>query len=198
MNMKPKTSREGVTEEDVNRVYDTFWKPILESNPDEGQRVQRGVSDLDLKQMKKELYDFWVLIENVPKVYSAVTGGRVSKHMTCPSAVIAEFEDYTSELTAQEVKEQTEEITREKDQALSDLESLKKNLTSAERIRSQNVLLRRAARMALQLCSFPVGAVKVKKALTDALHIKLQSQEVPEEENSDERGTDASDNQGSP
>jgi hypothetical protein len=164
----------------------------------EARRVQRGVSDFNVTQAKKELYDYWVLMQNMPKILDAVTGGRISKPMTCPLEVISVFEDYTGDLVMEQVKEQTEEITREKDQALQDLESLKRNLTSAERIRSQNVLLRRAARMALQLCSFPGGAMKVKKALEDALHIKVQSEETPQEENSDERGTDAGDNQGSP
>jgi len=196
--MQPKTSREGVTEEDVNRVYDTFWKPILETNPDEGQRVQRGVTDFSITQAKKELYDFWVLMQNVPQVYSAVTGGRVSKHMTCPSAVISEFEDYTSEVTREEVKEQTEEITAEKNQALKDLEHLKKNLASAERIRGQNTRLRRAVRQALAEMPFPVGTMKIKKALTDALHFKVQSEEKPQEESSERRDPHAGDTQGSP
>lgn len=167
--MEPKTSREGVTDADVNRVYDTFWKSILESNPDEGQRVQRGYSDLNLNQMKKELYDYWVLLQNMPKILDHITGGKISKPHTCPSEVISEFDAHVSELVDQDVKEQTEEITREKNQAEVDLEALKKNLTSAERIRSQNVRLRRAARMALQLAQFPVGAMKAKTALVDAL-----------------------------
>lgn len=55
----------------VDEVYEDFWKPIIERD---------GV--LDIEQLKKELFDFWQVMERVPKVYCHVTGDQVSKLLT--------------------------------------------------------------------------------------------------------------------
>jgi hypothetical protein len=70
------------TDPDVERVWREFWADIVAPG---GQ--------LDLEQVKRELYDFSHLLDNVPKVYMAVTGGMVSKPNTDASAVIGEFEE---------------------------------------------------------------------------------------------------------
>lgn len=64
-------------------IYDSFWKDIVEKD---------GV--VDMVQIKRELADFHVLIEEVPKVYSAVSWGMISKPTTCAHEVIREFEDH--------------------------------------------------------------------------------------------------------
>ncbi len=58
--------------------YDRFWKPIIEKD---------GV--IDLEQLKKELYDYSVVMECVAGVYCDLTGGHISKLMTSPDVVIA-------------------------------------------------------------------------------------------------------------
>lgn len=71
----------------LEEVWYTFWKDIVAPN---------GV--LDLEQVKRELYDFWVVMQQVPKVYDHVTGGKVSKIMTDPDAVIALADDAVNDL----------------------------------------------------------------------------------------------------
>lgn len=67
----------------VDQVYDDFWKNIIEN--DHG---------IDIVQMKKELYDFWMMIQEVPKVYDHVTGGQVSKPLTSADVVNSLADEY--------------------------------------------------------------------------------------------------------
>lgn len=62
------------------------------------------------EQVQDELHDYRVLMENVPKVYDSVTGGRISKPMTKPEAVISEAEDHTARLVDEAVKEAGEQL----------------------------------------------------------------------------------------
>lgn len=61
---------------DYEQCYEEFWKEIIEKD---------GVIDVD--QVKKELFDFHRMIQNVPKVYDYVTGGAVSKSLTDPDVI---------------------------------------------------------------------------------------------------------------
>ena len=54
---------------DVEQVYQEFWKDII--CDDSGK--------INIDQVKKELRDFYVMLQEVPTVYSAVTGGVLSK-----------------------------------------------------------------------------------------------------------------------
>lgn len=63
-----------------------FWRPIV-CNPD---------GSLNAEAVKKELHDFYVVMGIVPKVYDHVTGGRISKIMTDPDAVISEADAHYS------------------------------------------------------------------------------------------------------
>lgn len=78
------------TDEEVQKVYDEFWRPIVEPN---------GV--LDFGQVKRELFDFRMMMEEVPKVYDAVTGGRFSKPLTRAQVIIdaaeAHYQDWFAE-----------------------------------------------------------------------------------------------------
>jgi hypothetical protein len=67
-------------EADVEQTWREFWADIV---------LKDG--RLDLAQVKRELHDFRFLIQSVPKVYDAATGGRISKANTLPEAVIGEF-----------------------------------------------------------------------------------------------------------
>lgn len=69
-------------DQEVDAVYDEFWKEIIEPN---------GV--VNFEQVKRELFDYHTLLENVPKVYDHITRGRISKPNTLASAVIAIADD---------------------------------------------------------------------------------------------------------
>lgn len=56
---------------EVERVWLEFWEPLV---------CQNGV--LDLEQIKRELYDFWMCLQEVPAAYVHVTGGKISKPHT--------------------------------------------------------------------------------------------------------------------
>lgn len=62
---------------EVENTWNEFWKPIV-SNPD---------GSINLEQLKKELYDFRQVMNNVPEVYDHITGGTVSKILTKPSVI---------------------------------------------------------------------------------------------------------------
>lgn len=79
---------------EVEEVYNDFWKGIVEKN---GQ--------VNMDQVKKELFDFYFLIDAIPKVYDAVTGGMISKPLTSPEMVISIFNDYVQDLCDEAVKE---------------------------------------------------------------------------------------------
>lgn len=81
---------------DVEKVYREFWQEIVAPN-----------GKLDLEQVKKELFDFHKILEEVPKVYDNVTGGRLSKPNTPASVIVGEFEalycpiDFCNEIEAE-------------------------------------------------------------------------------------------------
>ena len=63
---------------DVEQVWQDFWVPLLYQ--DETESV---VSDtLNLEQVKRELYDFKRVMDQVDKVYMHITGGKFSKVLT--------------------------------------------------------------------------------------------------------------------
>ena len=66
----------------IEKIWNDFWKPIVYKD-----------GELDIEQIKKELHDFYHMIDNVPKVYDTVTNSHVSKPLTDSSVVIAIFED---------------------------------------------------------------------------------------------------------
>ena len=160
--MKPKNDRE-IKPEDIFKVYDEFWKPNIEADHGKGFDVRA------IFQVKKELYDYWVLLENIPKIFMEITGGRISKPHTCPADVISESEAYTGRLIEDGIADRTKFLESQRDQVLKDLESLKKNLAEAERLREHNIRLKRAVRLALDRCPFSMGALVAKRALEDAL-----------------------------
>jgi hypothetical protein len=71
------------TEEDVNKVWREFWKPI----------VFFANNELNINQVKRELFDYKMIMEEVSKVYDCLTGGRISKINTNHNAVIDEVEN---------------------------------------------------------------------------------------------------------
>lgn len=72
---------------DVERDFREFWKPIL---------YERG--RLNLAQLKKELFDYHQIMQNVAKVYDHITCGRISKPNTTAQAVIDEADAIFQEM----------------------------------------------------------------------------------------------------
>ena len=68
---------------DVERVYQDFWKEII---CDKDGKV-------DIEQVKKELCDYYKILQEVPKVYSEVTGGVLSKPLYDAETVLSFFRD---------------------------------------------------------------------------------------------------------
>lgn len=84
---------------EVDEKFDKNWRDYIFPN-----------GELDLEEMKGDLNDYWFLMGAASEVYCHVTGHRISKTNTMPSAVISEADDYTQNLIDEEVKEATEEL----------------------------------------------------------------------------------------
>ena len=84
---------------DVEDIFNDFWQNIV-CLPD---------GSPDLAQIKRELYDYHMIIQEVPKVYGHVTGGRISKPHTKAHAVIGEADDRMQEWIDEAVKEALDE-----------------------------------------------------------------------------------------
>lgn len=74
-------------ERDYNKDWNEFWKEI----------VCEKDGALNLEQVKKELSDYSMILEEVPKVYCAVTGDTLSKPNYKAETVIRVFEDTQNE-----------------------------------------------------------------------------------------------------
>lgn len=81
--------------EEIESVWEKFWKNILIDDNNQ----------IDVKQLKKELYDYHFILDNVSKVYCEVTGDRLSYPNYSSDIVIREYnnnmdrvlEEYTQE-----------------------------------------------------------------------------------------------------
>jgi hypothetical protein len=58
--------------QNVEKCWEEFWRPIV-TNPD---------GSLSLDAIKRELFDFRVVMEEVSKVYYELTAGQISKPNT--------------------------------------------------------------------------------------------------------------------
>lgn len=54
--------------DDVELIYQRHWRDIIEPY---------GI--VDIEAMKRELYDYWQVLSEVPKVYDDITGGMVTR-----------------------------------------------------------------------------------------------------------------------
>ena len=69
-------------DEEVEKEYEEFWKDIVEDD---------GV--LNKEQIKKELYDFSMVMVNCSKAYSEMTCGNITKPNTYFSEVLGIFQE---------------------------------------------------------------------------------------------------------
>ena len=79
---------------EVEQVWQEFWAPRVTSN---------GV--LDPEQVKRELFDYHHLLQEVPQVYDYITSGRISKPNTYASEVIGQAQECLQRDIDEAVKE---------------------------------------------------------------------------------------------
>jgi len=63
-----------------------FWRDIIYKN-----------GKLDEEQVLKELFDYYFLMQQVPKVYCHITAGRLSKLMYSAETIISLVDDYIND-----------------------------------------------------------------------------------------------------
>lgn len=78
----------------VEDVWSTFWKPIIVK--DNGQ--------IDLDQLKKELFDYHTIMGEVARVYCHISGNRVSKPNTAAEVLISMYDEAVTQ-TPKEIVE---------------------------------------------------------------------------------------------
>lgn len=76
-----------IDEEERNRIWVEFWLPIL--------RGKDGRPSLEA--IKYELADYYFMLQEVPKVYSHVTGGRYSNPDCRAEMINAAADDHYDE-----------------------------------------------------------------------------------------------------
>ena len=74
---------------DVNKVYEEFWKFIIELD-----------GEIDFEQVKRELYDYRIVMQEVSKVYCEITEGKFSKPNTKAEYIIEVVDEYNEESMA--------------------------------------------------------------------------------------------------
>lgn len=72
---------------DYEQTYRDFWAPIVQTD-----------GTLDPDKVKRELHDFKLVIDEVPKVYRHITGDRISKPLTEAIHVIEAADEYYANL----------------------------------------------------------------------------------------------------
>lgn len=84
---------------DHEDLWNRFWRGIL-TNSD--------TDELDMGMLKRELWDFYVALTEVPKVYCHITGGRLSKVTYSAGTVIAEADEYYEKLYTEDKENEAE------------------------------------------------------------------------------------------
>lgn len=68
---------------DVEQVYEDFWQEIICDSD----------GNIDVEQVKKELCDYYIMLQEVPKVYCEITDGMLSKPLYDAETVLSFFRD---------------------------------------------------------------------------------------------------------
>ena len=105
-------------QEDVDRIFDDFWRPILTGNGDE----------VDLELVKKELYDYHFVMCEVVKVYDHITNSTLTKPNYKADSVISVYENCVQDAIKQAISEQHEEDIVNLKAAVDSMQSADDNL----------------------------------------------------------------------
>lgn len=97
---------------ELEQNYNEFWKEIVENED----------GTLNKEQVKKELYDYSMVMDNCTRAFMEMTCGLISKPNTMFFEVLSIFQDkyYDAYITKDDVKEMIEKI--------DDLQELKDEL----------------------------------------------------------------------
>lgn len=85
------------SELEIEQAWEEFWVPIIMSN-----------GELDIAQIKRELFDYRQFMTEVSKVYDHITGGVISKANTKAAAVRVVFEDRLRKMIDEELSDSKE------------------------------------------------------------------------------------------
>ena len=105
----------GMIDDKIEKVWENFWKEI----------VCRPDGEIDIDQLKLELFDYYVIFSEVSKVYDELTGSRISKPNTYAYEVISRANEYMEELWEEERKERDQEIQQLENEILALQEKIK-------------------------------------------------------------------------
>lgn len=98
--------------EEVEKVYQDFWKDIVENED----------GTLNVEQVKKELADFSMVMDNCSSAYQEMSGSLITKPNTYFSEVLTIFQEKF--LNVDFVKDDIRDMLRDVD----DIETLKSEL----------------------------------------------------------------------
>lgn len=82
--------------EDYEENYNKFWREIVQ-NPD---------GSINLDQVKRELFDFYRVMQNAAEVYCEITGNRVSKPLTDVNVILGLWEEGIQKRIEEEIQDQ--------------------------------------------------------------------------------------------
>ena len=68
---------------DVEQVYQDFWKEIICDKD----------GNINIEKVKNELHDYYIMLQEVPKVYCEVTGGILGNPLYDAETVLSFFRD---------------------------------------------------------------------------------------------------------
>jgi len=85
-------------QEDYEKSFQTYWKNLV-CNDD---------GSLNEDQIKRELHDYLFMLNEVPKVYSEVSGGMLSYPNYYANTVIGEFNNFVDNLCEDAVEDELE------------------------------------------------------------------------------------------
>jgi hypothetical protein len=94
------TGQHHARKEDHDKEWESFWK----------RDVCNHDGTINIEQVKKELYDFSFIMEQVPKVYCHITGGMLSKIMYRADTVIRAADDHFNKELEESIKQEIEEM----------------------------------------------------------------------------------------
>jgi len=103
---------------DYIKTYEEFWKDILEDD----------VGNLNKDALMRELYDFHVLLEQVPIVYEHISGGATSKPHVDAVTMITLNDNRIAEI----IKDKVEEFNAELDASADG--TLKMHITDIKKL----------------------------------------------------------------